>query len=36
VRRIVDAHGGEMSIESSSGSGSKVHLRFPLTTATDD
>ncbi|MFT7517446.1 MAG: two-component system sensor histidine kinase HydH [Myxococcota bacterium] len=36
VRRIVEAHGGKMSIESSPGSGTKVHLRFPLTTATND
>jgi signal transduction histidine kinase len=35
VRRIVEAHGGEMSIESSPGSGTKVHLRFPLTPVTD-
>ncbi|MBC8370608.1 MAG: GHKL domain-containing protein [Planctomycetes bacterium] len=36
VRRIVEAHGGEMSIESSTGSGTKVHLRFPLTTASNE
>ncbi|MDP6963392.1 MAG: ATP-binding protein [Planctomycetota bacterium] len=36
VRRIVEAHGGEMSIESAPGAGTKVHLRFPLTNTPDD